>query len=84
MEDPHGGTLQRDSLIGLNAYWKQKRFYYDGSNNIEYLCFHYIGDAPTTDSNWSIWKITYTGSNITLIEGPLLGICDNRATLGWL
>jgi len=84
LEDAAGGILQRDALIGLNSYWRQKRFYYDTNDNLKYMGFHYKKGAPTSDSNWSVWKLTYTGSNMSLIEGPITGILDDRATLDWL
>lgn len=83
-EDEAGGILQRDALIGLNSYWRQKRFAYDVNDSLEYMGFHYIKGASVTDSNWAVWKLTYSGSNMALIEGPLTGIWDNRATLDWL
>lgn len=84
IEDAAGGILQRDALIGLNAFWRQKRFAYDAGGNIIYIGFHYKKDAPTSEGNWAVRKFTYTGSDITLIEGPLTGSWDNRATLAWL
>lgn len=79
-----GGILQRSDIINLCCYWKQKRFDYDGSGNIEYIGFHYDPLAMVTDGNWEIWKLTYTGSNITLIEGPLTGDWDSNDSLDWL
>lgn len=84
VEDEAGGILQRDALIGINAYWRQRRYAYDASDNIEYIGFHPKKDAPTSDSNWAVWKLTYTSDTLTLMEGPITGIWDNRATLDWL
>lgn len=83
MEDEAGGILNRSALIGLNSYWKQKRFAYDGSGNIEYIGFHDKHSAETSDKRWVVWKLTYTGDDITLIEGPLTDIWDNHAALDW-
>ena len=83
MEDA-AGILQRDALIGLKSYWRQKKFAYDVSDNLEYIGCHAVGDALTSDSNWAVWKFTYDGSdNLTDIEGPITGIYDDRATLDW-
>ena len=84
MTDPVGGILQRSDIISLCSYWKQKRLAYDGSDNIEYIGFHYNPKAPVTDPKWEIWKHTYTGSNITLIEGPKTGDWDSNDSLDWL
>jgi hypothetical protein len=85
MIDGAGGILQRDALIGLKAYWRQKRFDWNaGTGNLDYIGFHAESDALTSGDNWTVWKLTYTGSDLTLIEGPITGIWDNRATLDWL
>lgn len=84
MPDPVGGILQRSDIIALCSYWKQKRFDYDGSGNVEYIGFHYVPQAPVTDDKWEIWKLTYTGSDITLIEGPKTGDWDSNDSLDWL
>jgi hypothetical protein len=78
-----GGALQRSAIIGLNAYWRQKRFEYSSSILI-YFGFHAESDVGTDDPNWSVWKLNYTGNDLTLIEGPLTGAWDNRASLAWL
>ena len=83
MTDPVGGILQRSDIIALCSYWKLKEFAYDGSGNLIYMGFHYNPKAPTSDDKWEVWKFTYTGTNITTIEGPITGIWDNRATLDW-
>ena len=83
MEDA-GGILQRDALIGLNSYWRQKQLAYDASDNLEYIGFHSQGDVLTSDGNWVVWKLVYTGDNLTSIEGPITGVWDDRATLDWL
>lgn len=83
-KDEASGILQRDALIGLSAYWRQKRFAYDASDNLIYMGFHSTKDGLTSNGNWSVWKFTYTGDNLTLIEGPITGIWDNRATLDWV
>ena len=76
------GILDRDARINLNVYWGTRLFEYDGSD-IVYICCHEDVDALTSDVYWYIWKITYSGSNVTAMEGPLKGAHDDRATLGW-
>lgn len=82
MEDA-GGILQRDALIGLKIYWRQKLFAYDASGNIEYLGNNASREAATSDDTWVVWKMIYTGTALTEIQGPITGIWDNRATLDW-
>jgi len=81
--DAAGGILDRGALIGLHSYWRQKMFAYDVSDNLIYWGFHAQKDALTSDDNWVVWKATYTGSNLTSIEGPVTGIWDDRATLDY-
>jgi len=83
ISDEIGGILSRDSLIALNSYWRVKRFYYDASGNIEYIGFNQKMYSATSDNTWGIVKLTYTGSDLTEIKGPITGILDNRATLDW-
>ena len=82
LKDDSGGILARDAQIGLSAYWKSKKLYYDGSDNLEYFCVHSIQQAETSDNNWYITKYTYSGNNTSNIQS-LTGSVDNRATLDW-
>ena len=84
MTENAGGILSRGALIALDAYWAIKLFDYVGGVNIIYQGTHYIHKASADDPNWAVWKYTYSGNNITQIEGPLTGSWTNRATLGWL
>ena len=83
IEDAAGGVLQRDALIGLHSYWRQKKYAYDAGSNLEYWGFNSKKDALSSEGTWVIWKATYTGSDLTSIDGPITGIWDNRATLDW-
>ena len=83
MEDA-AGILSRDALIGLNLYWRQKKLFYDALDNLEYIGFHSQPDALTSDTGWAVFKLAYTGTNLTDIEGPITGVLDDRATLDWL
>lgn len=55
--------------------------YTDGQ--INYKGIHGTHKAATSDTAWLIWKYSWTGTDITRIEGPLEGAWDNRASLGW-
>jgi len=82
MEDA-AGILQRDALIGLNSYWRVTKLAYDAGDNLEYIGRNAQMDAATSDATWAIWKLIYTGSALTDIEGPITGVYDDRATLDW-
>jgi len=40
-------------------------YYYDGSGNLEYLCWHPDPDAETSATDWRITKQTYGANGIT-------------------
>ncbi len=57
------------------------RFDTDGSGNVNYAGFAKRG-ALSSEAKWSIFKYTYTGSDVTLITSSGNGqIWDNRASL---
>jgi hypothetical protein len=53
------------------------------AGNIIYKGIHATHKALTSNASWLIWKYTWTGDDLTRIEGPLEGSWDNRATLDW-
>jgi len=83
MSDPVGGVLSRDAIIGLNAYWKLKKIEYT-SNLPIYIGCHYLHDATDGNTNWEVWKFTWTGTDCTQIEGPLTGSWTGKASLAWI
>lgn len=63
--------------------WKVRRFDYV-SGDLIYKGFHEIIGASTSDKNWRIFKYTWDAEgNPTMIEGPVIGSWDDRASLGW-
>lgn len=63
----------------------QKRYDYDGSNNLIYEGWAMPGELSSAAS-WAIVKNTYTGSNLTQSQWcagnpELVNIWDNRAAL---
>jgi hypothetical protein len=83
MSDAVSGVTSINTLANLSSYWKDMRIYYDGNDNIEYICRNHVHKATTAIADWAIWKLTYSGDNISRMEGPLTGSVDNRATLSW-
>jgi hypothetical protein len=57
-------------------------FDYDGSGNLIYMGEHRLPGAATTDDGWKVTKFTIAANGITVIE-ELIGIYEDRATLGW-
>lgn len=78
-----GGVRDRNTIVRLNAYWRDIRLAYDGSGNIVYRGVNHSHDALSTDTNWEIWKYTWGSDGIDRIEGPLSGSWDGRAALAW-
>jgi len=83
ISDEIGGILSRDSLIALNSYWRIRVFEYDSTDNLIYMGCNQKIYSATSDNTWAIWKFSYTGTNMTGIQGPITGIWDNRVTLDW-
>lgn len=59
-----------------------RRFAYT-SGQLNYIGRHPNSNVPTSNPHWLIWKVTWSGNNITRIQGPLEGKWDNRASLAW-
>jgi hypothetical protein len=53
------------------------------SNDIIYKGIHATHKAATSNASWLIWKYTWSGDDLTRIEGPLEGAWDNRGSLAW-
>jgi hypothetical protein len=75
--EDHNGALYQRFWSGVD----RGLLYYDGSDNIEYVCKNTNPDAATSDEDWMIAKFTYDVSdNITgwtIKEGSV----DGRAAL---
>jgi hypothetical protein len=76
------GILQRDDLINLKSYWKIQQYEWS-SGNLIFLGANISPVAEDDAVTWAIWKFTYSGSDLTLKEGPTIGSWDGRATLAW-
>jgi len=71
-----------ESELLANAYWKDKRFDWDGGALI-YIAFNRAINASPSASTWKIWKLTWDGTSLIRTQGPIEGSYDNRASLGW-
>ena len=76
------GIRDRMTIAVLGGYWRDQRFEYS-SSNIVYKGVHELHNAATTDTGWQVWKYTWTGDDLTRVEGPLSGAWDSRASLDW-
>ena len=77
-----GGIRDRLTISVLNGYWHDQRYAYSGDDMIYKGC-HHTHKADEGDTDWVIWKYTYTAGNVTRIEGPLEGSWTGRAALDW-
>ena len=82
MEDA-AGILQRNALIGLGLYWKIQKYDYSGGANIIYIGRNAERESSDSDVTWAVWKLSYSGDNITSSEGPITGSWTDRADLDW-
>lgn len=48
-----------------------------------YIGYHREANAATSVSGWEVFKLTWSGDDLTDIQGPLIGTYDDRASLGW-
>lgn len=76
------GILDRETQVGLDLYWRIRRFAYSG-DDIEYIGCNQKLNAETSANTWAVWKYTYSGGDVSVIEGPITGAWDSRATLDW-
>ena len=66
-----------------NIQWKHKKFDYT-ANVLTYLGKTLIHKASTSEGElWWIFKVNWTGVDMTDVEGPLVGNWDDRTTLDW-
>ena len=79
--DPDANELKPESIYG--EPWRSQRFEYS-TGDLLYKGVHETFGAATSDNNWRIWKYTWdVDDNPVLIEGPVIGSWDDRASLGW-
>jgi hypothetical protein len=55
--------------------------YTDGK--LKYKSIHGTHKAATSDTGWLNWKYSWTGTDLTRIEGPLEGSVDGIDGLAW-
>ena len=82
--EPAGGVLDREAQIGLGMFMKKTRVEWDASDLPIYVGSVERHGAGDEESSWAIKKITWSSGLPILIEGPLTGAWDDRATLNWL
>jgi len=75
--------FEQHALIQSDGIWGDRLFFYDGSDNLLYVCRHPVHKAATSRTDWYIWKYTFSTDLISRIEGPLRGSVDGRAALDW-
>ncbi len=62
--------------------WLDQRFDYT-SGSLDYKGVNETHKALITDTDWYVWKYTWSSGNCTRIEGPLKGSWQGRAALSW-
>ena len=82
LESEAGGILQRDALIGLHCYWRNRQFEYS-SGDLIYMGMNEMENVSDDTATWAIFKYTLGADGITKIQGPITGSWTNRATLAW-
>lgn len=62
---------------------QDQRLDWDSSGNLIYMGQNSVAGAAAADTEWRVSKFTWTGANLTRIEGPLVGSWTGRAALSW-
>jgi len=59
--------------------WKDKRYDYT-SGSLDYAGFSLVlGAATDAGDLWKVWKYTWSGENLTRVQGPVACNWDDRA-----
>jgi hypothetical protein len=66
-----------------NQYYKREKYFYSSGLPI-YECKNTDVDANETDTDWLIWKMNWSGGNMTTREGPRTGRVDTQAQVAGL
>ena len=82
MVDSAAGILDRETLVGLDLYWRVRLFEYDGCD-VKYIGCNQRQGAETSAGTWAVWLYSYTGCDVSMIEGPITGAWDDRDTMDW-
>lgn len=69
-----------EKLLAQN-YWKEKRIEYNAGDPI-YIGYHTTLGVATSDSNWYVFKLTWSSGDMVRQQGPQVTSWDDRA-LGW-
>lgn len=82
--EAQGLTFVEDRVVvdDGSIEWKTKQYEYT-SNLLDYKGLNRSHKAATTAATWYVWKYTWTGTDLTLCEGPVVGVWDDRASLDW-
>jgi len=69
-----------EKLLADN-YWASKQYDY-ATGKLDYVGCNTDVSAGDGDTDWYIWKYTWTGENLTKVQGPRVTSWTNRAS-GW-
>jgi len=69
------------AVITTAYKYGEMRFEYS-SGDLIYLGTHMTQGVATSEDGWIVKKVTYSSGDIVRIE-TLIGIWDDRASLGW-
>jgi hypothetical protein len=73
---------KKETLIEVGSPWLDMKYFYDGSENIEYICRHLrLTNAPESDPGWYLTKLTWSNGFVTRVQNRR-GTVDGHTT-GW-
>ncbi len=68
-----------EKLLADN-YWKDQRLEWSGDDLI-YKGFHTSATAATNDTDWYVFKYTWSSGDLVRLQGPAIGSWDGRVGL---
>lgn len=70
---------QLESAAGIQ--YKEQRLDYDTDGNLTYKGLHLNYGASQSDTNWFVWKFTWTSGNLVRIQGPVITPWSERGNM---
>lgn len=74
MSSPRIEDFSYLKTLASTELFLEKRMYYDGGGNLEYVAYSRVPNESEDADTWFIVKMTYSGANITRYQLPDSGI----------
>ncbi len=75
-------SLYSSARVTQRPWHRRVKITWSG-DTIDYIGYHKEANAATSAGGWEVFKLTWSGENVTDVQGPLIGVYDDKASLGW-